>query len=167
MSEALRRVYEEEGLLKYYFDNYPETFKQSQLYNQPMYSDRYKEQLFTSENGKYGVLQNYRGDVLGQPGYPGPPNYPANQAQVNFVIPDMVATAVKQPGEAGMGRDELGGPALEERAPLGRDRFGILEVLVEQGARVAGIQAVDVVRAHPCVVPGKPGLSSASRAGGA
>jgi len=90
------------AFLKYYFDNYPETFKQSQLYNQPMYADRYKEQLFTSENGKYGVLQNYRGDILGQPGYPGPPNYPANQAQVNFVIPDMVATAVKQPGEAGI-----------------------------------------------------------------
>jgi hypothetical protein len=40
-----------------------------------------------------------------------------------------------------MVRDELGVAALEERAPLRRDRFGILEVLVEQGARVAGIQA--------------------------
>ncbi len=88
--------------LKYYYDNYPETFKQSLLYNQPMYADRYKEQLFTAENGKYGVLQNYRGDLVAQPGYPGPPNYPANQAQVNFVIPDMVATAVKTPGEAGI-----------------------------------------------------------------
>jgi hypothetical protein len=27
--------------------------------------------------------------------------------------------------------------------------FRILEVLVEQGARVAGVEAVDVVRAHP------------------
>jgi multiple sugar transport system substrate-binding protein len=88
--------------LKYYFDNYPESFKQSQLYNQPMYANRYKEQLFTAENGKYSVLQNYRGDMLGQSGYPGPPNYAANQVQANFVIPDMVAQAVKTPGEAGI-----------------------------------------------------------------
>ena len=71
--------------LKYYFDNYPETFKQSQLYNQPMYGDRYKEQLFASDP-KYNVLQTYRGDVLGLSGYPGPPNYPANQVQVNFTL---------------------------------------------------------------------------------
>jgi hypothetical protein len=88
--------------LKYYFDNYPETFKQSQLYNQPMYANRYKEQLFTAENGKYSVLQNYRGDMLGQSGYPGPPNYAANQVQANYVIPDMVAQAVKTQGEAGI-----------------------------------------------------------------
>jgi hypothetical protein len=62
---------------------------------------------------------------------------------------------LEQPGDPGMGRDELGIPALEERAPLRRDRFGILEVVVEQGARVAGVQPVDVVRAHPCVVPGE------------
>ena len=54
----------------------------------------------------------------------------------------------------GVRRDELGITALEERAPLGRHRLGVLEVLVEQGTRVAGIQAVDVMRAHPCVVPG-------------
>src|SRR5205085_3910930 len=87
--------------IKYYFDNYAESFKQSQLYNQPFYADRYKEQLFASDP-KYQVLQGYRGDLVHQPGHPGPPNYPANQVQVNFVIPDMVATAVKQPGEAGI-----------------------------------------------------------------
>ena len=54
----------------------------------------------------------------------------------------------------GWRRDERGIAALEERAPLRRHRFGVLEVLVEQGARVAGVQPVDVVRAHPCVVPG-------------
>ena len=70
----------------------------------------------------------------------------------------------------GVGRDELGVAALEERAPLRRHRLGVLEVLVEQGTRVAGVQAVDVMRAHPCVVPGACGLSSLltpRRAGGA
>ena len=49
-----------------------------------------------------------------------------------------------------MRRDELRIAALEERAPLRGDRFGVLEVLVEQGARVAVVQAVDVMRVHPC-----------------
>ena len=38
--------------------------------------------------------------------------------------------------------------ALEERPPLRRDRLGVLEVLLEQRARVAGVQAVDVMHAH-------------------
>ena len=67
---------------------------------------------------------------------------------------------LEQTGDARMGRDELGLAALEEGAPLGRNRVGILEVLVEQRARVAGVQAVNVVRAHPCVVPGEVWLSS-------
>ena len=66
------------------------------------------------------------------------------------------AGLLEQAGDPGMGRDEVGIAALEERAPLRRHRLGVLEVLVEQGARVAGVQAVDVVRAHPCVVPGVP-----------
>ena len=61
---------------------------------------------------------------------------------------------LEQPGDPGVRRDERGIPALEERAPFRRDRLRVLEVVVEQRARVAGVQAVDVVRAHPCVVPG-------------
>jgi hypothetical protein len=38
---------------------------------------------------------------------------------------------LEQPRDAGMGRDERGIPALEERAPFRRDRLGVLEVLVE------------------------------------
>ena len=68
---------------------------------------------------------------------------------------------LEQPGDAGMGRHQLGATALEERAPLRRHRLGILEVLVEQGARVAGVEAVDVVRAHLGVVPGSPRLKPA------
>ena len=88
--------------VKYYIDNYEEAFKNSALYNQPMHADRYKTQLFTSEGGKYGVLQNYRDPLVQVFGYPGPPNFAATQVLANFVIPDMVATAVKQPGDAGI-----------------------------------------------------------------
>jgi multiple sugar transport system substrate-binding protein len=88
--------------LKYYIDNYEESFKNSGLYNQPFYADRYKTNLFTSENGKYGVLQNYRDPLVQTFGYPGPPNFAATQTLANFVIPDMVATAVKTPGDAGI-----------------------------------------------------------------
>ena len=44
--------------------------------------------------------------------------------------------------------DELAVAALEELAPLGRDRIGVLEVVLEQEPGVAGVQPVDVLRAH-------------------
>ena len=61
-------------------------------------------------------------------------------------LPLAARQRLEQARDPGVGRDELGITALEERAPLRRHRLGVLEVLVEQGARVAGIQAVDVVR---------------------
>jgi len=88
--------------LKDYINDYATSFDKSLLYNQPMHADRYKTQLFTSENGKYSVLQNYRGDLVQTFGYPGPPNYAGNLVLANYVIPDMVQTAVKQPGNAGV-----------------------------------------------------------------
>jgi multiple sugar transport system substrate-binding protein len=88
--------------LRYYIDHYDEAFQNSQLYNQSFYADRYKTNLFTAENGKYSVLQNYRDPLVQTFGYPGPPNFAATQTLANFVIPDMVATAVKQPGDAGI-----------------------------------------------------------------
>ena len=85
-------------------------------------------------------------------------------ARVPLPLPRCAARQLlEQPRDPGMGRDELGIAALEERAPLGRHRLGVLEVLVEQGARVAGIQAVDVLRAHPCVVPGALGTPAPGR----
>lgn len=51
---------------------------------------------------------------------------------------------LQQACETGMGRDNVAVAALEELAPLARDRFGILEVLLEQVAREARVQAVDV-----------------------
>jgi len=88
--------------LRDYINDYPISFEKSQLYNQPMHAKRYDTPLFTSENGKYSVLQNYRGDKVQTFGYPGPPNYAANLVLANFVIPDMIQTAVKTPGDAGV-----------------------------------------------------------------
>lgn len=95
--------------LRYYIDHWMEAFQNSQIYNQPMHANLYNKPLFTDKSvgGKYAdqqfaVLQNYRGDLIHTFGYPGQPNYAANQVLANYVIPDMVATAVKQPGSAGI-----------------------------------------------------------------
>jgi len=88
------------AFLKYLMDNYAESFNQSKLYNMPMYADRYKSNLFTDP--KFGVMQNYTGDLLGTLGYPGPPTYEAIITQTTFVIPDMVQKAVTTAGSAGV-----------------------------------------------------------------
>jgi multiple sugar transport system substrate-binding protein len=95
--------------LKHYVDNWMVAFQNSQIYNMPMHANLYDKPLFTDPGvgGKYadpsfGVLQNYRGNAFHTFGYPGQPNYAATQTLANFVIPDMVAAAVKQPGTAGV-----------------------------------------------------------------
>jgi multiple sugar transport system substrate-binding protein len=95
--------------LKYYIDHWMEGFQASRVYNQPMYANFYDKPIFSDKSlgGQYAdaqfeVLQRYRGDLIRTFGYPGPPNYPATLALANFVIPDMVATAVKTPGKAGV-----------------------------------------------------------------
>jgi len=95
--------------VRYYIDNYMEAFKQSQIYNMPTHAGPWKNAIFTDPKygGKYAdptykALDNYRGNNVHVFGYPGPPNYAANQTLANFVIPDMVATAVKQPGNSGV-----------------------------------------------------------------
>jgi nickel-dependent lactate racemase len=55
---------------------------------------------------------------------------------------------LQEPQQARVRGDELAVAALEELTPLGGDRIGILEVVLEQETGVAGVQAVDVVRAH-------------------
>jgi hypothetical protein len=55
-----------------------------------------------------------------------------------------VARELEQANEAGMGCDDVARPALEQLAPLARDRFGILEVVLEQVACEARVQSVDV-----------------------
>jgi hypothetical protein len=42
-------------------------------------------------------------------------------------------------------RDQLAVAALEERPPLGGHCLGILEVLLEDTARVTGVESVDLV----------------------
>jgi hypothetical protein len=55
---------------------------------------------------------------------------------------------LQQAREARVRGDELAGAALEERAPLARDRLRVLEVLLEERAGVARVESVDVVHAH-------------------
>ena len=50
----------------------------------------------------------------------------------------------QQAGETGMRRDDVAVAALEEPTPLAWDRVGVLEVLLQQVAREACIQSVDV-----------------------
>ena len=53
---------------------------------------------------------------------------------------------------------------LEERAPLGRDGLGVLEVLLEDEADVARVQAGDLRRRrHDLVVAGRPGKRRGAR----
>jgi multiple sugar transport system substrate-binding protein len=95
--------------LKHYIDNWMAGFQASQVYNQPFYANLYDKPIFSDKTlggplaeQQFSVLQSYRGDLIHIFGYPGPPTYAATQTLANFVIPDMVATAVKQPGTAGV-----------------------------------------------------------------
>jgi multiple sugar transport system substrate-binding protein len=95
--------------LKYYIDNWMVAFQNSQVYNQPMHANLYDKPIFSDKTlgGQYAdpqfeILQHYRGQVIHTFGWPGQPNYAANQTLANFVIPDMVATAVKSPGTKGI-----------------------------------------------------------------
>ena len=64
---------------------------------------------------------------------------------VGTVVPLERLQQAQQPR---MGRYELAVTAFEQLAPLGRHRIWVLEVVLEQQARVAGVQPVDVVAAH-------------------
>ncbi len=95
--------------LKHYIDNYHEAFIQSQLYNMPTHANPWKNQLWTDPayGGKWAEpklapLQQVRGDRIAVFGYPGNPNYAANQVLAQYILPDTVATAVKTPGSAGI-----------------------------------------------------------------
>jgi multiple sugar transport system substrate-binding protein len=95
--------------LRDYIDNWMAAFQASQVYNMPMYAKLYDKPLFTDPayagkyaEPQYGILQSFRDPLLHTVGYPGRPNYAANQVLGNFVIPDMVATAVRQPGPGGI-----------------------------------------------------------------
>jgi hypothetical protein len=59
-----------------------------------------------------------------------------------------VGERLEQAEEARVGSDDLAVAALEEAAPLRRDRLGVLEVVLEQRPREPGVQPVDVFPAH-------------------
>ena len=71
------------------------------------------------------------------------------------------AVAVGGPGrgaDSRQGAKNRGLAAFEERAPLGGNGFGVLEVLVEEQTRVTGIEAVDVMHGYDlfCSTPHVP-----------
>jgi hypothetical protein len=55
-----------------------------------------------------------------------------------------LAKILQQAREARQRLDQVPVAALEERPPLRRDGFGVLEVVLEQRARVTGVDCVDV-----------------------
>jgi len=63
-----------------------------------------------------------------------------------------LAQVLEQAREARQRFDQVAVAALEERPPLGRDRLGILEVLLEQDSCVAGVDCIDVTHRHPCLL---------------
>ncbi len=95
--------------LKYYIDHYHEAFLNSQLYNMPTHANPWKHQLFTDPayggqwaSPEFAPLQEVRGEKALDFGYPGEPNYQANQVLAQYILPDTVATAVRTPGSAGV-----------------------------------------------------------------
>ena len=64
---------------------------------------------------------------------------------VRTVVP---CERLEQPEQAGMRCDEVAVAALEQLPPLGGNGVRILQVVLEQQPGVAGVQSVDVVRAH-------------------
>ncbi len=60
-----------------------------------------------------------------------------------------VAERLEQPLQSGIRGEKVVGRAFEQRAPLARDRLRVLEVVLEQDGRVAGVEPVDV---HHAVV---------------
>ena len=73
-----------------------------------------------------------------------------------------VSSVLEQAREARERLDERGVPVLEQRPPFGRDRAGIAQVLLEQQARVARVQAVDVRSAHGVCCSSRATRESAS-----
>ncbi len=63
-----------------------------------------------------------------------------------------VPRELEQPREARLRREDGGGIALEEVAPLLRHRAGVVEVLLEKKRGVARVRAVDLRASHSCPV---------------
>ncbi|MGI8553331.1 MAG: ABC transporter substrate-binding protein [Dehalococcoidia bacterium] len=61
-------------------------------YNHPMFTNQFKQPMpVIGDDPKYNVLQEYKGDLLQNYGWPGPANAPAEEVLAQFLIPDMVA----------------------------------------------------------------------------
>ena len=89
--------------MKYYIDNYLLTFQQSRDYNSPTHFKFFDKGIYTDTSvggqfldiDKFGPLAKWKGDNIATWGYPGPPTAQANQVLAQYIIPDMVQTAVR------------------------------------------------------------------------
>ena len=78
-----------------YFAIFPEAFKASEGYNQPLLKEfRKKPMPILAEDPKYALLQDFD-QVIQVTGYPGPPTPAAGEVENNWIIPLMVGRAVQ------------------------------------------------------------------------
>lgn len=88
--------------LRYYIDNYLQTFQESRDYNSPTHFQFFDKGIYTGSaaggqywDAKFQPLGEWKGDKIATWGYPGPPTAQANQVLAQYIIPDMVQTAVR------------------------------------------------------------------------
>lgn len=88
--------------LRYYIDNYLLTFQQSRTYNAPTHYKQFDKGIYTDKSvggdfwdAKFEPLNEWKGEKIATWGYPGPPTKQANQVLAQYIIPDMVQTAVR------------------------------------------------------------------------
>ena len=89
--------------LRHYIDNYLLTFQQSRDYNSPTHYKLFDKGIYSDKSvggefldlPKFTPLSKWKGDNIATWGYPGPPTAQANQVLAQYIIPDMVQTAVR------------------------------------------------------------------------
>ncbi len=85
--------------LKDYYTNWKTAMRESTGYNMPFFENLFQKPMpvIGDTQDKLKILQDYKGDeVFHTIGWPGPPNAAAQQVQAEFLIPDMVATAINK-----------------------------------------------------------------------
>ena len=89
--------------MRHYIDNYLLTFQQSRDYNSPTHYKLFDKGIYSDKSvggefldlPKFTPLSKWKGDNIATWGYPGPPTAQANQVLAQYIIPDMVQTAVR------------------------------------------------------------------------
>jgi multiple sugar transport system substrate-binding protein len=77
-----------------YSNRWKENDTASTGYNHPLFTKQYDLPMpVISDDPKYKILTEYKGDLLQSYGYPGPANAAAQEVLAQYVIPNMVAKA--------------------------------------------------------------------------